>query len=932
MTRACRFGLMALLLCGAAPALAGSEPLYRAPPAWVVPVELTGKQIAEAPAIVLADTQKRLDGGNVWEYRDFALRIDSPDTLNAAGTLSAAWLPDKGDLIVNRVEILRGGQAIDVLKDGAKFTVLRREAQLEQRSLDGLLTATLSVPGLRVGDVLRLAYTTVQGDQALGDKLQSLDALPAEPLQIGFARIRMSWPEGAAVKWQAGPDVSLAAPVAKNGFKTLEVMLPLPKRDDVPFDAPYRFRRAPLLQIGSFASWQDVSRTLAPHFATAGSIDPKGEIAEKIAGIEKQASDPLARATLALRLVQDEISYLANGLDGGNYLPQKPEQTWQLRYGDCKAKSLLLLAMLREMGISAEVVAVHSQAGDAAPLLLPMPADFDHMIVLAHIAGQDYWFDGTSSGSRLSNVAEVPPFKYALPITPEGADLVPMVQRPLTQPDRSLSLVLDQSAGIDMPALYTATIQLNGPVGASLRAWAIQPSEDAREKFVTSLVTSLVGEGDLLDYTLTYDDEAARATVTAHGMAKPQWQFERGIAHEYLPGLPASDFAFSADRARAAWKDIPVQMAGPYTFVTDLKVLLPLGGKGFETRGREVVDTEIAGATISRDSALSGGTLTVKEQLAATLTEVDPAAISAEKAKSARFGVGKLSLRAPEGVKRAWDYTTPADRKLLAPVEAAYAKLIAKDPKDAAPFLARAGFRSSLLDWTGALADVDQALALTPSSGTWFSRSSLLQQLGRPKEALAAVRSAFELDPTPENALQEAVAMGDYGEVKEALALVGDYENDLEGEAALVAVKAQLLGMAGKGDDGLALLEKSLAERPGDPQLLNNICWHMGTWQVGGDAMIAQCTKAVESGGWAPPVLDSRAMAYFRQGKLPEALADLNAALSAAPGLANSLYMRGIVRAGMGDKDGRKDIDQALRMSPSLKATYEKYGISAPAS
>ena len=88
MTRACRFGLMTLLLCGAAPALAGGEPLYDAPPAWVQPVELTAKQLAAAPTIVLLDTQKRLEGGKVWDYSDLAYRIDNPDTLTAAGTLT----------------------------------------------------------------------------------------------------------------------------------------------------------------------------------------------------------------------------------------------------------------------------------------------------------------------------------------------------------------------------------------------------------------------------------------------------------------------------------------------------------------------------------------------------------------------------------------------------------------------------------------------------------------------------------------------------------------------------------------------------------------------------------------------------------------------------------------------------------------------------
>jgi tetratricopeptide (TPR) repeat protein len=238
--------------------------------------------------------------------------------------------------------------------------------------------------------------------------------------------------------------------------------------------------------------------------------------------------------------------------------------------------------------------------------------------------------------------------------------------------------------------------------------------------------------------------------------------------------LPTTDFAFSADRARAAWKDIPVQMAGPYNFVTDLKVILPEGGKGYELRGREVVNTEIAGTTILRDAALEGGVLKVRESVAATLIEVDPAAIGTEKAKAARFGAGKLSVRAPEGTRREWDYTTPADRKLIAPIEAAYAKLIDKDPGKAAPWLARATFRSGVLDWTGALADVDKAIAIAPSAEAWFSRSGLLQQLGRQDESLAAVRSAFELQPTPENALAEAQSMAELGDVAEALKLVDD--------------------------------------------------------------------------------------------------------------------------------------------------------------
>lgn len=48
---------------------------------------------------------------------------------------------------------------------------------------------------------------------------------------------------------------------------------------------------------------------------------------------------------------------------GGNYVPQMPAFTWEKRYGDCKAKALLLLAMLRALDIEAEPVLASVGAG-----------------------------------------------------------------------------------------------------------------------------------------------------------------------------------------------------------------------------------------------------------------------------------------------------------------------------------------------------------------------------------------------------------------------------------------------------------------------------------------------------------------------------------------------------------------------------------------
>src|SRR3546814_18600193 len=100
--------------------------------------------------------------------------------------------------------------------------------------------------------------------------------------------------------------------------------------------------------------------------------------------------------TLFRSLVQNEIRYLYRGMENGNYVPQAPEATWSLRYGDCKAKTLLLLAMLDQLGIEARPALVSSAFGDLLRDRLPTLGAFDHVIVEAKIAGTAMWLDGTT--------------------------------------------------------------------------------------------------------------------------------------------------------------------------------------------------------------------------------------------------------------------------------------------------------------------------------------------------------------------------------------------------------------------------------------------------------------------------------------------------------------------------------------------------------
>ncbi len=86
------------------------------------------------------------------QYVGYRVKILDSSALQV-GNIAIAWNPAAGAPIVHGISVLRDGQLVDVLKS-ASFEILRREDQLEAAMLDGMLTAVLRVPDLRVGDEL----------------------------------------------------------------------------------------------------------------------------------------------------------------------------------------------------------------------------------------------------------------------------------------------------------------------------------------------------------------------------------------------------------------------------------------------------------------------------------------------------------------------------------------------------------------------------------------------------------------------------------------------------------------------------------------------------------------------------------------------------------------------------------------------------------
>ena len=917
-----RFAAVTAILLASA-SHASDVPQYAAAHDWVEIADLTAAAPRARGPVIIQDMQVRVDGDTVTKYMDLAIKIETPQQLTQLGTLNAQWLPDKGDLIVHRAALVRDGAEIDLLET-ARFTVLRREQQLEERTLTGLLTATMPVAGARVGDILRLSYSVSQSDKALAGFVQEVNAVPYMPITPGIGRLRMSWPEGQQVKVSAGPRFALPEPTTRSGYRQVEVVVPRSKPEEMPGDAPPRYHGPTLLQMTSFAEWAQVSQTMAPLYDTSTAIAPEGPIAAEVARIAAASSDPKTRAAAALNLVQDRIAYFANGLDGGNYVPQTAVDTWEMRYGDCKAKTLLLIAMLRELGIESEPVMVSTSFGDSVFERLPMPGAFDHVLVRARIDGRDLWLDGTGLGSSVEQLEDVPPFKWALPVRSEGAELMRLADVAPATPTSIVANTIDLSAGIDFPALFELSASYSGQRAAMLQQLEKLPDSKERDEILDQLAMSIMGQSAIYERSLTTDPASGTVTLRAKGMADSYFNRQERRA-EYVPNLPSTSLSFEGNRSRAIWRDIPVVLGEADRRRAELTVKLP-AVEGYTLDGA-TLRGNAAGATIDRTASLSGSTLRLVEEVATTGGEIAPDQIAGEKSRFAELSSNRLRLRAPVNAKRSWDMGLK-DRERLAPIQRAYEKLISDNPDEAGYLFGRASFWSGLRDFKRAIGDLDAAIAIDANADYFARRSSAKEALGDFAGAIADNAKAAELEPGGARVVDLAYSMGLGGQAAEALALVERaLETAGDDRPRLLNARADLLSRLGRGDEALATLAELAAERPGAPATLKHRCWWSGICEIGLDTIAEHCDAAVIAANYSPAVLDSRALANLRLGKLDAALADAEAVLARNPGQEETLLLRGLVREKLGDEGGAVDLAEAFRRRPGLRAEYAQYGL-----
>ena len=641
------FGLLTTIATVTFPAHSAPPEIKIAPiPTWALPPPngTSATPPKDAPfALVYADNQFRITKDRTESFIAQRFKLLKPAALQIAN-LNFAWMPGSGQATVHRIRLIHAdGSAQDVL-DKRLFKMVQNEQNLEQSVLSGIVTAVFATPGVEVGDEIEFSATISYRDATLGNRPFAIYQLPVIESN-GVHRVRIMRPDGVPIVSRKSPDLGTeVTPSTTDG--ELIVTLDNPKSANVPTGAPGRFTLRRLVEFSSFKTWGDVSTAFWPHYQKAATLSTDSPVQAEVAKISAATPDPHKRALMALKLVQDRVRYVFVGLGAGGYTPATADQTWQRRYGDCKGKTVLLLAILKGLGIEGEAILVNAEGADGIEDRLPSPGLFNHVLVRATIDGKPRWLDGTLASAPDFDFAPPPLFRTALPLRASGAGIEIVGILPRRFPE-SLDMVnIDASAGIDKPAITTTTRVLHSAAAAYLRTNLGALVGDDLKNGLAEFFGYSVGSFEVEKADWSYDDETGTLTMSVTGKEKLDWEGDSPTDKYYY--LPGAGFTPPDPLKRPKEQDQSIPWAVEFPtyrcWITTIK-LPPTAGRQRWTYNAKPVARDLGGIRYYRQATLKGNfvqTIMSKKSLLPELqpreaAAIEPALVGFDKEKSYVF-------------------------------------------------------------------------------------------------------------------------------------------------------------------------------------------------------------------------------------------------------------------------------------------------------
>lgn len=174
---------------------------------------------------------------------------------------------------------------------------------------------------------------------------------------------------------------------------------------------------------GDMRSWQAFGRWYHTLNHARGTLPV--EARNDVHQLTSDVSDVREKARRLYAYMQEKTRYVSIQLGLGGWQTFDAVYVHKRGYGDCKALTNYMQALLREAGITSFPALI--QAGTRAPGILPdfPSAQFNHVILYVDLGnGEGIWLENTDQNIPFGHLGTFTEDRYALVVKPEGGELI----------------------------------------------------------------------------------------------------------------------------------------------------------------------------------------------------------------------------------------------------------------------------------------------------------------------------------------------------------------------------------------------------------------------------------------------------------------------------------------------------------------------------
>jgi tetratricopeptide (TPR) repeat protein/transglutaminase-like putative cysteine protease len=346
----------------------------------------------DAPACVLfsGTTHRLLPDGTIEMTTQELIRLNGRKGIDQLGEYKTiTFSPSYETVTLHEARVHKAKGGVEIV---SPRHVRLRDVNTDHQVYDTSKELVISFPGLEVGDVMEIHWTTRGKHPEYQGQFFYRYTFGHDKYPVARDEWTIRLPKDRVLR-QVVVNGPVPLTITEDGNEKVyrfagKDLAPPPQGDRMP-PADERQCQA---YAATFDTWEDVRHWEHQLIADRSDCPPEGKkIVDEVVG---KLTDPVAKARVLAQWVRGHIRYVSSG-EKHDYTPYPPARVLAHRYGDCKDTAHLLAVLARQAGLHAGEATLGVRGDGQVNDGVPCPWG-SHALCVITIDGEDHFVDTTA--------------------------------------------------------------------------------------------------------------------------------------------------------------------------------------------------------------------------------------------------------------------------------------------------------------------------------------------------------------------------------------------------------------------------------------------------------------------------------------------------------------------------------------------------------